>query len=114
MLAVFYGLSVLESLLSAVIAYVVAIALGLPLPMYLLVATVPIALASARLPVSLGGFGVQEASFVFLAGLVGVSSTHAFSIFLVVDAAMLAALLPSVLDGSMLTLRRQAVATRML
>ena len=113
-LAVFYGLSVLESLLSAVIAYVVAIALGIPLPMYLLVATVPIALASARLPVSLGGFGVQEAAFVFLAGLVGVSSTHAFSIFLVVDAAMLAALLPSVLDGSMLTLRRQAVATRML
>ncbi len=113
-LAVFYSLSVLESLLSAVIAYVVAIALGIPLPMYLLLATVPIALASARLPVSLGGFGVQEASFVFLAGLVEVPNTHAFAIFLVVDAAMLIALLPSVLDGSMLTLRHQAAETRVL
>ena len=107
-LTVFYALSVGESLLSAVIAYVVAIGLGITLPLSVFVATVPIALASARLPVSLGGFGVQEASFVFLAGLVGVSTTNALSIMLVSDVAMLVALLPSALDSSMLTLRRQA------
>ena len=107
-LTVFYALSVGESLLSAVIAYVVAIGLDITLPLSVFVATVPIALASARLPVSLGGFGVQEASFVFLAGLVGVSSTNALSIMLVSDIAMLIALLPSALDSSMLTLRRQA------
>jgi hypothetical protein len=95
-------------LLSAVIAYVVAAGLGIPLPFYVFVATVPIALASARLPISLGGFGVQEASFVFLAGLVGVPSASALSIMLVSDAAMLIALLPSAFDSSMLTLRRQA------
>ena len=105
-LGVFYLLSVIESLIAAVIAYVISIGIGHPLPLYLLVATVPIALASARLPISLGGFGVQEASFVFLAGLVGVSSTHALSIFLLVDVTMLIALLPALLDGPMLTLRR--------
>ena len=68
----------------------------------------PIALASARLPVSLGGFGVQEASFVFLAGRVGVSSTNALSIMLVSDIALLIAPLPSAFDSSMLMLRRQA------
>ena len=108
LLTVFYVLSVGESLLSAVIAYVVAIGLDVSLPLTVLVATVPIALASARLPISLGGFGVQEASFVFLAGLVGVSNTNALSIMLVSDVAMLIALLPSAFDSSMLTLRRQA------
>jgi len=60
------------------------------------------------LPISLGGFGVQEGSFVFLAGLVGVSSTNALSIMLVSDIAMLIALLPSSFDNSMVTLKRQA------
>ena len=110
LLAVFYTLSVGESLLSAVIAYVVAIGLGVPAPFYVFVATVPLALASARLPISLGGFGVQEASFVFLAGLVGVPSVQALSIMLMTDIAMLVVLLPSAFDSSMLTLRRQAVA----
>ena len=108
LLTVFYALSVGESLLSALIAYVVAISLGITLPLYVFVATVPISLASARLPISLGGFGVQEASFVFLAGLAGVSSTNALSVMLVSDVAMLIALLPSAFDSSMLTLRRQA------
>ena len=111
LLTTFYTLSVGESLLSAVIAYVVAIGLGVSLPLYVFIATVPIALASARLPVSLGGFGVQEASFVFLADLVGVPSANALSIMLVSDAAMLIALLPSAFDSSMLTLRRQAGQT---
>ena len=112
LLTIFYALSVGESLLSALIGYVVAIGLGITLPLYVFVATVPIALASARLPISLGGFGVQEASFVFLAGLVGVSSTNALSIMLVSDVAMLIALLPSAFDSSMLTLRRQAGAAQ--
>ena len=109
-LTVFYTLSVGESLLSAVIAYVVAISLGVPAPLFVFVATVPLALASARLPISLGGFGVQEASFVFLAGLVGMPSAQALSIMLMTDIAMLLALLPSAFDSSMLTLRREAVA----
>ena len=111
LLTVFYVLSVGESLLSAVIGYVVAAGLGASIPFSVFVATVPLALASARLPISLGGFGVQEASFVFLAGLVGVPNTTALSIMLVSDVAMLIALLPSAFDSSMLSLRRQVNAT---
>ena len=113
LLVVFYGLSVLESLLSAVVVYIVAAGLGIRLPLWIAVATVPLALAVARLPVSLGGFGVQEAAFVFLAGFVGLPSTQALSVFLLSDAAMLVALLPSVFDGRMLTLRRQVAEDRL-
>ena len=108
LLSGFFLLSVAESLLCALIAYIATIGLGLSVPLHILVATVPLALASARLPISLGGFGVQEGSFVFLAGLVGVSSTNALSIMLVSDIAMLIALLPSAFDNSMVTLKRQA------
>lgn len=107
-LALFYGLSVLESLVCAGTAWILAAGLGIPLSLPIAVATVPISLAVARLPVSLGGFGVQEAAFVFFAGLVGISRNDAFSIFLLIGAAMLAALLPSALDTQMLMLRRQA------
>lgn len=107
-LALFYGLSVFESLICAGIAWVAAAGLGSPLPLAILVATVPVSLAVARLPISLGGFGVQEAAFVFFAGLVGISENEAISIFLLNDLAMFAALLPALLDGKMITLRRQA------
>ena len=108
-LSLFYVLSIVESLVVALIAFVVAMGLGLAVPLHLLIATVPIAFASARLPVSLGGFGVQEASFVYLAGLVGVPATEALSIMLLLDVAMLIALLPSVFDAPMLSLRNQTV-----
>ncbi len=113
-LFVFYVLSVGESLIAAVITYVIAVGLGSSVPLYLLMATVPIALASARLPVSLGGFGVQEASFVYLAGLVGLPATEALTIMLLLNAAMLIALLPSAFDTSMLSLRHKATNDRVL
>ena len=113
-LAVFYVLSVFESLLSAAIAYVAAIGLGIDVSPMILVATVPLAMASARLPISLGGFGVQEASFVYLAGLVGVGGTEALSIMLVSDIAMLVALAPAVFDTEMFGLRREAATSRVL
>lgn len=103
----FYVLSVVESLIAAIITYVVALGIGLEIPVYVLIATVPIALASARLPVSLGGFGVQEASFVYLGGLVGIAATDALSVMLLLEFAMLIALLPSAFDTSMLSLRHQ-------
>ena len=114
LLALFYGLSVIESLICAVIAWVAAAGLDVPLPFTTAVATVPLSLAVARLPISLGGFGVQEAAFVFFGGLMGVPRNEALAVFLLSDIAMLAALLPSVLDGRMLTLRRQVARDRTL
>ena len=107
-LALFYLLSVFESLLFAGTVWILAAGMRVPFPLLAAVATVPLSLAVARLPVSLGGFGVQEAAFVYLAGLVGVPADEAFSVFLLAGGTMLATLLPSALDTRMFTLRRQA------
>ncbi|MCY4662990.1 MAG: lysylphosphatidylglycerol synthase transmembrane domain-containing protein [Acidobacteria bacterium] len=106
-LGLFYGLSVFESLLFAGTVWILAAGMAVPFSLPAAVATVPMSLAVARLPVSLGGFGVQEVAFVFFAGLVGVPANEAFSVFLLAGGAMLAALLPSAFDARMLLLRRQ-------
>jgi uncharacterized membrane protein YbhN (UPF0104 family) len=81
------------------------------MPFRAVVATVPLALCVARLPVSFGGFGVQEAAFVFFAGAVGIPSNEALPIILLSDLVMLAAFLPAAFDSELLTLRRQAAGT---
>jgi uncharacterized membrane protein YbhN (UPF0104 family) len=106
-LFVFYLLSIVECFVPVAINYVVARGLGYAIPLEVFVAGVPLALTIARLPISLGGFGVQEASFVYLAGLMGVASDQALSIMLISDAVLLVTLLPSAFDVSMLNLRRQ-------
>ena len=73
-LAAFFGLSIVESLVPAVIAFVVARGVGIDEPLWLFISAFPVALMVARLPVSLGGFGVQETSFVYLAGLLGLAT----------------------------------------
>jgi uncharacterized membrane protein YbhN (UPF0104 family) len=105
-LAVFVALSVVESLIPPVTTYVLARGLGFDAPLWLFLATVPIALSVARLPISLGGFGVQEVSFVYLAGLVGMSAPDAIATMLVADAVLLMTLLPAAFDTSMLNVRQ--------
>jgi uncharacterized membrane protein YbhN (UPF0104 family) len=105
-LALFYGLSVAESFVPVLINYVAARGLGLEIPFHAFVATIPLALTLARLPISLGGFGVQEASFVYLAGLLGVPASDALATMLVSDAVLLVTLAPAALDVSMLNVRR--------
>jgi uncharacterized membrane protein YbhN (UPF0104 family) len=107
-LFVFYLLSIVECFVPVAINYVVARGLGYAIPLEVFVAGVPLALTIARLPISLGGFGVQEASFVYLAGLMGVPTDQSLSTMLVSDAVLLVTLLPSAFDVSMLNLRRQA------
>jgi acetyltransferase-like isoleucine patch superfamily enzyme/uncharacterized membrane protein YbhN (UPF0104 family) len=107
-LAAFYLLSAGESLLPAAVGYTVAVALGFAIPLWVFIATMPIAFTVARLPISFGGFGVQEASFVYLAGLLGIASTAALSIMLVSDAVLIVTLLPAILDLTTLNLRPPA------
>jgi uncharacterized membrane protein YbhN (UPF0104 family) len=109
-LVVFYVASVAESLLPPLISFVAAAGLGLRLPFALFVATVPIALTVARLPISLGGFGVQEASFVYLAGLLGVPAQDGLTIMLMTDIVLVVTLLPAAFDGDMLGLGRRSPA----
>ena len=105
-LLLFYLLSVFESLLPVFGMYVIGRGLGLDLPLGVLVATVPVALTIARLPISLGGFGVQEFSFVYLVGLFAIPATEGLAVILVADAVFILTLLPSAFDTSMLNLRR--------
>jgi uncharacterized membrane protein YbhN (UPF0104 family) len=108
-LVVFYLLSIVECFVPVAINFVVARGLGYAIPLEVFVAGIPLALTIARLPISLGGFGVQEASFVYLAGLMGVPADEALSTMLVSDAVLLVTLMPSAFDVSMLNLRRQTV-----
>lgn len=107
-LALFYALSIVECGFPVIIGWLAARGLGLELPLSLFAATIPLTLIVARLPVSLGGFGVQEASFVYFAGLFGVGATPALAVMLVVDAVLILALLPAAFDAGMLELGRTA------
>jgi uncharacterized protein (TIRG00374 family) len=107
-LAIFYVLSIVECGFPVLIGWLAARGLGLDLPLSLFAVTIPLTLIVARLPVSLGGFGVQEASFVYLAGSFDVDATNALAIMLVSDAVLILALLPAALDAQMLSLRQQA------
>lgn len=105
-LTAFFLLSIVESLVPALIAFVTARGLGLDEPLWLFVAAIPVALMVARLPVSLGGFGVQEASFVYLAGLLGMGRSDAVATMLVTDAVLVLTLLPAAFDVSILRQQR--------
>jgi uncharacterized membrane protein YbhN (UPF0104 family) len=105
-LVVFALLSVVECFLPVTIGFISARGLGLDWPFWLFVATIPLALTIARLPISLGGFGVQEVSFVYLARVLGYAPEAALAVMLVTDAVLVLTLLPAVLDGEMLGLRR--------
>lgn len=91
---VFFGLTLLEGCLPVAVHLVAGRAVGLAPGVELYVATVPIAFLVARLPVSLGGIGVVELSFVYLAGLLGLARTEALSIALLAEVLTVIALLP--------------------
>ena len=76
-------LSILEQGISILLMGVVAAALSIPVTVPMLVVTMPLTLFVARLPISLGGIGVGEASIVYLLGLFKVSPTDALAISVV-------------------------------
>jgi len=90
----FLLLTVIEGFFPIAWYWVAALALGLDLPFILFVATIPIVFMVARLPISLGGMGVLEGSFVVLAGLLGIAAYDAFSVVILCRLAELLALLP--------------------
>lgn len=90
----FLALTLLEGGFPVAYHYAAGRALGLDPGWHLFVATVPLAFLLARLPVSLGGIGVLETAFVYLAGLMGLARTDAFALALLAEAVVLVALLP--------------------
>jgi uncharacterized membrane protein YbhN (UPF0104 family) len=80
LVVLFFGLTLVEGGFPVAIHYTAGRALGLDPGWTLYIATVPLVFLVARLPVSLGGLGFLELSFVSLAGLLGLGWTDAFLI----------------------------------
>ena len=91
------------SLLAAVVAMafrisptiLIAWALDVDIPLIYFVIFLPIIHFVVQVPISLGGLGVRETSFVYFLGLVGVSSEKAFTLSIVVYAVTLITVLPA-------------------
>lgn len=62
--------------------YVLARSLGVEIPVWQCIALIPLVMLVTTLPISIGGWGVREASMVSLLGLAGVSSAQALMISL--------------------------------
>jgi uncharacterized membrane protein YbhN (UPF0104 family) len=97
LLCVFFALTLIEGGLPVVIHYTSGRALGLDPGWTFYIATVPLAYLVARLPVSIGGLGFLELSFVSLAGLLGMGWTDAFAIAGLATALYVTALIPGAL-----------------
>jgi len=108
LLCAFFALTLLEGGFPVAIHYTAGRALGLDPGWSFYIATVPLVFLVARLPVSLGGLGFLELSFVSLAGLLGVSWTDAFAIAGLATALYLVALVP----GAVLYLNPAAASPR--
>lgn len=75
-------------------AAVIAAALGLEVPFLYFLVIVPTVLLLSMIPLSIGGLGVREASYVYLLGLAGVSTEAGFSFSIITFLLHLLALVP--------------------
>ena len=97
LVCLFFALTLLEGGFPIVIHYAAGRALGLDPGWTFYLATVPLVFLVARLPISLGGLGFLELSFVSLAGLLGMGWTDAFAIAGLATTLYVVALLPGAL-----------------
>ena len=87
-------LSALEQFFPVLAFMGASVALGSHVPVQALVASVPLMVFAARLPISISGFGVVEGSMVYLLGLFGVPAVEALSLTVVTRVAEILAYLP--------------------
>lgn len=88
------GLAVLFQLLRVLTVIVGAYALDIALDPVLFVVVVPVGILISLMPISLGGFGPREASYVALLGLAGVAPEPALVLALVREVLNLATTIP--------------------
>jgi uncharacterized protein (TIRG00374 family) len=81
-LAQFSALTVLEQLVAIVFPWMLALGLGVPADLLLLLGVLPISTLLSRLPISLDGLGVYESIFIGLMVLAGISAEAALAIAL--------------------------------
>lgn len=90
----FVALSLIEQGFPIAITALAAWALGVRIPLVYLLAALPPVLLFSRLPISVGGLGVQEGSFIYMLSLFGIASTQALSVILLSNALLILSLLP--------------------
>jgi glycosyltransferase 2 family protein len=90
----FCVLTALELTLVIVRSYVVALSLGIDLPILVYFAFLPLATILNRMPISFDGFGVNGVFFIYFLGLFGVIQESAFLIGLINHLLSIVAILP--------------------
>jgi glycosyltransferase 2 family protein len=90
----FAGLTVFEQLFGVVLPWTLAMGLGIPVDVLVLLGVLPISTLISRLPISLDGLGVFEAVFVGLMMLAGIAAESAFAIAIAGRFIQLLAFLP--------------------
>lgn len=79
-IARFSALTVLEQVFSVIFPWTLALGLGVPVDLLLLLGVLPISTLISRLPISFDGLGVFEAVFVGLLVLAGIDAAAALAI----------------------------------
>ena len=95
-------LSVAGHLNMVIAAWFIAHALGLGISLADCIVLIPVIVLAATLPISVGGWGVRESAAISLFGLVGVSSSDALALSVLLGLASVAVAIP----GSILWLIR--------
>ena len=72
-----------------IVAYLLAKALGLDIEFATLLIFIPVTSAIAKIPVTFGGIGLREGSYVLLFGYIGVSPSHSVALSLLTFAVIL-------------------------
>lgn len=93
-LAIFFALTLSEQLMPIITVWLIARGLGIEVGLLFLAGTVPLAVLISRIPISIDGLGVFEATFILLMALVGVSPVGAAAISVVGRILQIAACLP--------------------
>jgi glycosyltransferase 2 family protein len=74
------GLSLLLQISLVIGQYILALGLGLSIPLYVMLLCLPIANTFASIPVTIGGLGLREGAYTLLFGMAGVSRVDAVAL----------------------------------
>jgi uncharacterized protein (TIRG00374 family) len=70
--------------LTAIGTYLLALALGMDVPLIFMIAMVPIATLTSALPISVGGLGTREAVYIFFLAAIDIESEYAVGLSILV------------------------------
>jgi uncharacterized protein (TIRG00374 family) len=96
-LQAFTVLTLLEQLLTLALMLILAAGMGITIGLLMLLAAMPLALLAARLPITLDGIGVYEATFAALMSLAGIAPEESVALAIAGRAVQLVGCVPWVL-----------------